>query len=450
MNIGIIGAGIAGMSAAYDLARTGHRVTIYERAEQVGGLASGFRDPRWEWPLERFYHHVFEGDTAIRTLTHEIGYGEKLFFRKGVTAHFWNGTFSPIDGPVAVLRFPGVSFLDRVRFGAACFYLKYVTKNWHRLETTTATAWSERWMGKPAYQTIMAPLLKNKFGPYADEVNMAWLWARLRARSFKLGYYAGGFQGFAEALLAAIQQLGVAVHLATPVHRLSPPDEGEAAPDGRREGWTVLTEHGAHHADRVIVTGSPGLLARLAPHLPPDYLGNLAALKSLGAIALTIALKHRLTEGFYWMQGMRREEFPFLALVEHTNFIEPEHYGGDHLVYCGDYLPPDHEYFRLSQEALLERFVPSLARVNPNFRPDWIRDAWLHREPYAQPIVGLNHSQSIPSLVTPLPHLYFASMSQVYPWDRGTNYAVELGQRVAAAVFPEHLTSSPKGGILSL
>jgi protoporphyrinogen oxidase len=431
LNIGIIGAGIAGMSAAYDLARSGHRVTIYERAEQVGGLASGFRDPRWEWPLERFYHHVFEGDTAIRTLTREIGYEEKLFFRKGVTAHFWNGAFSPIDGPLAVLRFPGIPFLERVRFGAACFYLKYVTKNWRNLEATTAVAWSERWMGKPAYQTIMAPLLKNKFGPYADEVNMAWLWARLRSRSFKLGYYEGGFQGFAEALRAAIQHLGVAIHLTTPVQRLTPPPEA-GTPDGSEAGWTVVTDRGEHPADRVIVTGSPGLLARLAPNLPPDYLGNLTTLKSLGAIALTIALKHRLTDGYYWMQGMRREEFPFLALVEHTNFIEPEHYGGDHLVYCGDYLPPDHEYFHLSKDALLERFVPSLARVNPNFHPDWIRDTWLHREPYAQPIVGLNHSRFIPSLVTPLPHLYFASMSQVYPWDRGTNYAVELGQRVAA------------------
>ena len=114
--------------------------------------------------------------------------------------------------------------------------------------------------------------------------------------------------------------------------------------------------------------------------------------------------------------------------------IDPKHYGGDHLVYCGDYLEPSHEYFRMSQEELLSLFLPSLKRVNPNFDRSWVRAAWLHRESYAQPIVPVNHSRNIPALTTPLRGLFWASMSQVYPWDRGTNFAVELGQRVAAEV----------------
>jgi len=117
--------------------------------------------------------------------------------------------------------------------------------------------------------------------------------------------------------------------------------------------------------------------------------------------------------------------------VEHTNFLSPEYFGGDHIIYCGDYLDTDHEYFRLSQDELLERFLPSFQRFNPDFQRDWIKNCWLFRAPYAQPIPLVNHSQNIPAIQTPMPGLYFASMSQVYPWDRGTNFAVQIGRRAA-------------------
>jgi protoporphyrinogen oxidase len=121
-------------------------------------------------------------------------------------------------------------------------------------------------------------------------------------------------------------------------------------------------------------------------------------------------------------------------MVEHTNFVGPEHYGGDHLIYCGDYLEPDHEYFRLTKEELLERFLPSLARFNPHFDRSWVKASWLWKTAYAQPVPPVNHSRNIPPLRTPVRGLYVASMSQVYPWDRGTNFAVEIGRRVARMV----------------
>ncbi len=425
MNIGIIGAGVAGLTAAYDLSRAGHQVTLYEAAAQTGGLASGFRDSRWEWPLERFYHHIFETDTAIRTLVQAIGYEDKLFFQRSVTAHLWNNQFYPIDGALRVLQFPGLPFVDRLRFGMAMAYLKFVTRNWQALEQTTAQAWTSRWMGPQVYQVIWQPLLEGKFGAYTPEVNMAWLWARVRARSFKLGYFVGGFQGFVDALTTAVERQGGIVRLRTPVDSL----------EQTGDGWVIGSGGESQAFQRVIVTGSPRLLAKLVPSLPDGYLDQLAELRSMGAVVLVIALRQQLTDRLYWIQGMRKEEFPFLTLVEHTNFISPEHYGGDHLLYCGDYLPPDHEYFRLSQDELLARFLPELRYFNPAFDPAWIRDTWLHREPYAQPIVGLNHSRKIPPLATPLPGLFWASMSQVYPWDRGTNFAVELGQRVAQTVL---------------
>ena len=123
--------------------------------------------------------------------------------------------------------------------------------------------------------------------------------------------------------------------------------------------------------------------------------------------------------------------FPFLALVEHTNYVSPKNFGGEHILYAGDYLEPDHEYFSLSKEELLAWFIPAIQRINPEFSQDWVIKTWLHRTQYAQPVPLVNHSQNIPSIQTPIPGLFFASMSQVYPWDRGTNFAVEIGRKAA-------------------
>lgn len=388
----------------------------------AGGLAAGFRDPNWNWPLERFYHHIFQTDAAIIKLTEEIGLRSKLFFRSAVTAQWWQDQPYALDGVLPVLRFPGIPFPDRVRFGAAIAYLKYVTNNWQRLERTTAASWTRRWMGESAYATLIRPLLEGKFGSHADEVNMAWLWSRFKARSFKLGYYQGGFQGFIDGLQRAVEARGVKVVCNVPV------TAARQLADGRWE--LIIPGRAAETCDRLLVTGSPQQLGVLVPQLPATYLSQLKHLRSMGAVVLTLALHQKLLDTVYWLMPPK-SEFPFLALVEHTNFIDSAHYGGDRLVYCGDYLDSDHEYFELSEEALLARFLPALKRVNPAFDPSWVRAHWLHRERYAQPIVPINHSCNIPAIVTPLPGLFWASMSHVYPWDRGTNFAVELGRRAA-------------------
>jgi protoporphyrinogen oxidase len=175
-------------------------------------------------------------------------------------------------------------------------------------------------------------------------------------------------------------------------------------------------------------------MQKLAPELPPAYLGQLKQLTSIGAVVLTLALDRKLTENMYWISLPKREGIPYLALVEHTNMIDPSHYGGDHLLYLGDYLPPDHRYFNYSAEQLVDEFAPHLTKFNPAFERSWITGAWVHSARYAQPVPPVNYAAMIPDVRTPLPGLYFASMSQVYPWDRGTNYAVEMGRKVGKLI----------------
>jgi protoporphyrinogen oxidase len=440
MDIGIVGAGITGLTAACDLTKQGHTVTVYEARPYAGGLAAGFRDERWEWPLERFYHHWFASDADLIGLISELGVRDRLFFPWPTTSIYYQGQIYPLDSPVPALRFIPISqlhrairvlqftplsFIDRLRVGLAAFYLT-LTRNWQRLEHVTADEWMRRTAGERAYEIWWKPLLISKFGEeHYRDVNMAWMWARAYKRSAKLGYFAGGFQGFADLLVERVQTQGGKVQLETPVQAIRFIAEG---------CLRLETTAGASEYDRVIATCSPQEMLRLTPGLPDDYAEKLAALKSMGSVALILALKHRLTDGHYWINIPASEGLPFIALIEHTNYISTTRYGGDHLVYCGDYLPPDHPYFDYSKEQLLETYLPGLSAINPNFRPDWIRASWMFAEEYTQPVPTLDHSCNIPSPETPIPGLWLANMSQVYPWDRGSNYAVEMGRRVAKEV----------------
>jgi protoporphyrinogen oxidase len=224
--------------------------------------------------------------------------------------------------------------------------------------------------------------------------------------------------------------MGVEILLDTRIKQIGQSEDG---------GVTVTSGDGqTHHFNQVLSTTSPGLLAHLAPGLPKSYLEGLLSLKSMGAVVVVLSLKHQLSrQGYYWYNIPKAAGFPFLSLVEHTNFLSPDYFGGDHIVYIGDYLPPDHEYFDLSQEELVNLFLPHLDKFNPDFSSDWVKKTWLFRTKYAQPVPLVNHAKNIPAIRTPIPGLYFASMSQVYPWDRGTNFAVEIGRRAARMMIED-------------
>ncbi len=432
MKIAIIGAGFGGMAAAWDLRRAGHEVTIYESADYVGGLASGFKEPNWDWSVEKFYHHWFASDKYMLGLIKELGWQDKVLFPRPLTVMYHNGRFYPFDSIVKAILFPGLGWgVNKIRFGLVGLYLR-LTNDWRALEKYTVDEWMRKWAGKKVYEMMWEPLVLGKFGErYYKQVNMAWMWARLKARTTRLGTFEGGFQKFAELFADKLREMGVEIRLQTPVTLIERETGSSGGSTALTTGVSIRSE-ATEVYDRALVTLSPEAMSRLVPSLPETYLRGLREMKSMGAVVLALALKHQLSEeGYYWYNLPKSAGYPFLALVEHTNYVGSEHFGGDHIVYAGDYLEPEHEFFHLSQEELLERFLPALKKFNPKFERDWVKKTWLFRTAYAQPVPLVNHSKNIPEIKTPVEGVYFASMSQVYPWDRGTNFAVEIGRRAA-------------------
>ena len=420
MKIAIIGAGYSGMVAAYDLKKAGHDITVFESAAYVGGLASGFKEPHWDWSVEKFYHHWFQSDSEMLGLIRELGLEDKVRFPRPLTVMLYKNKWYPFDSISKALLFPGLGFgLNKIRFGFVGLFLR-LTNNWRALEKVTADQWMLKYAGRQVYEQMWKPLLIGKFGPFYKDVNMAWMWARIHARTTRLGTFEGGFQKFADLFAEKLRGMGVEIRLKAQIKSIKR--------DQASGSLTVDDES----FDKVLVTTSPNLMARLCPDLPENYLKGLLDLKSMGAVVMTLALKHSISkDGYYWFNVPKDEGYPFLALVEHTNFVPKENFGGDHIVYAGDYLEMGHEYFSMSDDELLDRFIPAFQKFNPEFSRDWVKKIWVHKTNYAQPVPLVNHSKNIPEIQTPIEGLYFASMSQVYPWDRGTNFAVEIGRKAA-------------------
>ena len=94
--------------------------------------------------------------------------------------------------------------------------------------------------------------------------------------------------------------------------------------------------------------------------------------------------------------------------------------------------------YKKDPTALLEDFIPHLRKINPEFDHSWILGYHHHRVDGAQPIVGVNYSERIPDHRTPIKNLYLANTTQIYPEDRGTNYSVRMGRRVAQMVIEDN------------
>ena len=443
MRIAVLGAGVAGLVAGMRLTEAGHSVDVYERWPGLGGQAATL-DVGQGHLLERYYHHLFSTDRHIAALYEELGMPDELEWITSSVAYFTDGKQWPFVTPFDLLRFKPLPPLSRVRLGAAVLAIQRGPGNPAPFEKVTARAWIERYMGKHAWRALWGPLLRGKFGERADDVAMVWLQNKFRLRrgddaaEEKLGYPKHSWELLFGALRDRIEAGGGRVLIDRPAAKLGPGfTVTPGAPNSFRRGHdprdfeTLEPER----YDAVLATVPSDVFEQMLEPgvLPEAYLAGVRSIEYFTALCLLIELDRRFSP-YYWT-NIGDDTLPFVGLIEHTNFISPERYGGRRFLYVANYLPRGHELLSLDAQGLLDRYTPGLQAVSREFDHSWVKQLWLHREPAAQPIVTVGYREKIPAMKTPTRGLVLANTTQIFPEDRGTNYAVREGDEAARAML---------------
>ncbi|MBI4697857.1 MAG: NAD(P)/FAD-dependent oxidoreductase [Nitrospirae bacterium] len=415
----IIGGGITGLAVAYLAAKDGWDVTVLEGSEQIGGLMRTFQIAGNR--LEHYYHHFFTNDAELVWLLRELDIADKLEFRKTTIGIFRNNSIYDFNTPMDLLKFKPMKMMDKIRFILSSIYLGKLA-DWKKWENVSALDWFYKYAGRSATDSVWKPLLEIKFGPYANKVPTAWMVGRLKQRMNSrqgtkehLGYIKGSLQTLIDSLSKSLSAMGVKIILNARVERLLIKQN---------------TLYGAETAKGVFNGGF--FLATLpATHLVPllrdnasDYAKELSRIEYSGAVC-TILEMDRPFSNIYWL-NVADPGFPFGGVIEHTNFISPDEYNGSHIIYLSRYFAQTDHIASASKKDILDQMIPSLKRINPQFKESWVKNNYVFRTNTAATVCGLNFSDAVPGCKTPISNLYIVNMSHIYPDERSCNNAIRI------------------------
>lgn len=420
----VIGAGAMGLAAAYHALRRGHDVTVLEASGEPGGMAAHF--DLGGLSIERFYHFVCKSDQSTFDLMAELGLGDKMRWVPTSMGYYVGGALHPWGDPISLLKFPKLSPIGKLRYGAMMF-LSTKRSNWRSLENVSAKDWITGWCGRAVYEQLWAPLFRLKFFEYADNISAAWIWTRIKRvgtsrRSMfqeELGYIEGGSETLVHALTRAIAQHGGAMRLNAPASRIE-------VENGRATGVTVAGATVA--ADAVLCTVPTPLVSRLVPDLPARERARYEAIANIGVVCVVFRLKRSVTPHFWVNIVDPRFEIP--GIVEFSN-LRPT---GETVVYIPYYMPTTHPKFARDDAFFRGEGLGYLKLINPAIRDDDVVAFHVGRLRHAQPVCPPGFAATLPPVETSIQGLQIADTCFYYPEDRGISESVRFGKMMAERV----------------
>jgi len=427
----IVGAGFTGLTAAMELVRAGKKVLVLDSDREPGGLAGTFQF-RDGVTIEKFYHHWFTNDVHVPEVVKQLGLENDVLFLPSRTGMYYNGQMWRMSTPLDLLRFKPLSFFNRIRLGLLVLRVRRI-KDWKSIEHLSIREWLEPLCGKQVYKVVWEPLIDSKFSVFADAINAVWFWKKLVLRGStrnkkggeQLAYFKGGFGRLAQAMADDVVKHGGEIRYDAPV-------SGIVANGTRINAVRVGDQH--IEGNEFLFTPSFAILETIFRGSAPDtWVDSLARVNYLGNMCLVLEMTRSLSDT-YWL-NVNDPGFPFVGVIEHTNFDPPANYQGKHIVYLSRYLATQDPVWNYSDEQYLEFALGHLRRMFPEMERSWINDFKVWRSEYAQPVTERNYSQYLPPQQTPFENASIRTMAQIYPEDRGTNYAIREGKLYARKVL---------------
>ncbi len=428
-NIAVIGGGFTGLVSAYTLAKKGHKVTVFEAEQTLGGLVSGFDIDGV--PLEKAYHFLYKTDSHIINMAKELGIEDALTFHASSTGLAYGGTLYPFMTPRDLLTFKPLSFINRVRAGLVVLYLSKATR-WQKFADVTAIEWMRKWGGEQVTKIIWEPVLRGKFFDYYDKIAMSYVWGRVAVRANskdrgdvteKLGYFDGGFRTFTDALATECTKRGVTFIMGTkPSAILQGDNTATVVFSGTERVFDAVLATTPSHVFKQLINQSQNVVSAAA-------LDKLSAIDYLGAILMVFTTDKKFTD-YYW-HNVNDLGQPFLVLLSLSALIGTEKLDGKNVYYIGSYVPHDHKYYQMTDEEIKTLWIQGIKNIFPDFDESTITSNHIFKFKNAQHIVEPGYAAKIPPYQSELPNVYLANYTQIFPEDRGTNYAVAEGIKVA-------------------
>lgn len=429
---------MTGLAAAYLAAKQGKKVTILEGSSKIGGLLNTFEIGGNQ--LEHYYHHFFTQDAELHWLLKDLGIEDQTEYHSTTMGVFRKGKLFNFNGPVDLLKFSPVNIFDKVRFGLTSLYLGKVAK-WRENESVSTLEWFYKWAGKSMTDALWKPMLSIKFGPYADQVPLAWMIGRLAQRlnsredgDEKLAYIKGSWKTLLDRIVAKLAELGVEVITNAPLTEVIN-ENGKVnaivSNDTKYEGGQFLCTIPSIYFDKV-------------KGLPVDFGGK--DVEYFGAVCTILELKKSFSH-IYWM-NVADEGYPFGGIIEHTNMIPKEDYNGSHILYLSRYFAMSEDIARMSEEEIKKVMIPPLKKINPDFSEDWIKKVHVFKTNTAATVCDLNFSDKVPACKTEYENFYVANMTHIYPDERSTNNSIRVAAEACKSMGMD-MSEVPYGASLS-